>query len=324
MAERPNKRASRIRQTACKWTPYVAKRPRRHVVPPTPWVAESNVSGLVASAHINRKLPPCNMANLPAWFMMVECDFDIRNVTCPKAKYKDLVTSFTPDLVELVFDAMADPNIYTYEDIKAIILKRATEDPYAALQFFMSGTDLGGLKPSAFLRHARILVARAGQTWGDEYTKKFLIGRMPPHARTALIAAKLPLDELAAVADEMLRDPVTAATTAAVQIEGDCALTKALAELQTQVGALQTGLTEMRDTRRRSPSPRPRHRSRPPASRPSSPPRRPQYGPPRHGARPHDVPQRDDEFCWYHATFGSRAANCRRPCTWSGNGPDRS
>ena len=297
---------------------------RRRVVPQTPWVTENNGGGLVASAHTNRKLPPCNMANLPAWFIMVECDFDIRNITCPKAKYKDLITSFTPDLVDLVFDAMADPTINTYEEIKAIILKRAMEDPYAALQSFMSGTDLGGLKPSAFLRHTRLLVSRAGQTWDQEYTKKFLIGRMPPHARTALIAAKLPLDELATVADEMMHDPVATATTAVVQIDGDCALTKALAELKTQVGALQTGLKEMRNVRRRSPSPSPRHRSHPPASRPNSPPRRPQYGPPRRGSQPRDDPQRGDELCWYHATFGSRAANCRRPCTWSGNGPDRS
>ena len=254
---------------------------------------------------------------------MVECEFSVRNVICPKAQYKELVTSFTPDLVELVYDVMTNATIDTYDEIKAIILKRATKDPYAALQLLLSGTDLGGLKPSAFLRHVRILVAKAGQVWNEESTKKFLISRMPPHARTSLMATKLPLDEMATIADDMIQDPLCTATTAAVHTKNESDLTKALTELQTQVGALQEGLRGLRQTRQRSPSPRPHHRPQADTMRQNAPARRPQSDTPRAGPQPRGDHQDDDEMCWYHATYGSKAVRCRRPCTWSGNGKNR-
>ena len=216
-------------------------------------------------------------------------------------------------MVELVYDVMIDPKINTYEEIKTIILKRATKDPYAALQHLLAGADLCGLKPSAFLRHVRILVAEAGQTWSEEYTKKFLISRMPPYARTALLAARMPLDELANIADDMLQEPLATTTTAAVH---EPAQNMDLIELKTQVNALQASLNEMRQARKRSSSPQPRQRPHTPSPRPP-PTRRPGSGAPRDNGH-------QDEVCWYHATYGNKAVNCRRPCRWSGNGRNRS
>ena len=216
---------------------------------------------------------------------------------------------------------MMDPKVDTYEGIKAIILKRATKDPYAALQLLMQGTDLGGMKPSTFLRHVRVLVAEAGQTWNDEYTKKFIISRMPPYARTALLAARIPLEELATIADDMLQEQMAPTTTASVH---EPAQDIELNELKTQVNALQVGLNEMRQARKRSPSPHPHHHPPKPTARPRTPPRRPYTGAARDGPRSRDGHQEGDDLCWYHFTYGNKAVNCRRPCRWSGNGRDRS
>ena len=322
-----NKRTPNARKTKSHRPPYVVKRLSRRVKPRTPWSTKAIATDVETSTNMPtstsiqamaRKLPACNMANLKAWFLMVECEFDRRNVTCPKAKYKELLPSFTPDMVELVYDVMIDPKINTYDDIKAIILKRATKDPYAALQLLLQGTDLGGMKPSAFLRHVRILVAEAGQTWTDEYSKKFLISRMPPYARTALLAARMPLDELATIADDMLQEPLAITTTVHEPVQN-----MDLIELKTQVNALQAGLTEMCQARKRSSSPRPRQRPHTP-SPPPPPTRRPGSGASRHVPRARGGHQEGDELCWYHTTYGSKAINCRRPCRWSGNGRNRS
>ena len=328
-----SKRKTTARKPSSHRHPYVLKRLSKKAKTQTPWSTKTIDVDLVTNTNSTtnmptsvtlqapaRKLPPCNMANLKAWFLVVECEFDRHNLTCPKAKYKELLPSFTPDMVELVYDVMMDPKVDTYEGIKAIILKRATKDPYAALQLLLQGTDLGGLKPSAFLRHVRILVAEAGQTWNDDYTRKFLIGRMPTYARTALLAARMPLEELATIADDMLLEPMAPTTTASVQ---EPAPNAELDELKTQVNALQADLTEMRQARTRSPSPHPRHHQHKPAARPRTPPRRPYSGAPRDGPRPRDGHQEGNEVCWYHTTYGSKAVNCRRPCGWSGNGRDR-
>ena len=277
-------------------------------------------------AATRHRLPTCNLANIHVWFLMVEAEFKLRAVTCPKAQYLELLTAFTPELAELMHDVMLDPEIDEYDDLKKFILERAEDGPHVALQRFTSTNDLQGLKPSAYLRQLRRLLLDADQKWTEEYMKIFMLARMPPHIHTALQTSQRPLLELMKIADERVDDPLLAiaTTTATVQFEEDTLSNNdrstsdspSVQELISKLDAIEARLNT-RDPDRRPPSPHPRHRQR-------TPPARRQVDARPYGRRPREARHDDSELCWYHATYGRQAHNCRQPCTWSGNGPDRS
>ena len=277
-------------------------------------------------AATRHRLPTCNLANIQVWFLMVEAEFRLRAVTCPKVQYMELLTAFSPELQELMHDVLLDPEVDEYNELKQLIMERAEDGPHVALQRFTSTNDLQGLKPSAYLRQLRRLLLDADQRWTEEYMKTFMLARMPPHIHTALRTSERPLKELMKIADERVDDPLlatTTTTTATVQFEDDTPSGNArsisdspgVQELISKLNSIEARLNA-RDPNPRPPSPHPSHRQRTP------PPRR-QVDTRPYGRRPREARYDDRELCWYHATYGRQAHNCRQPCAWSGNGQDR-
>lgn len=160
----------------------------------------------------HRTLPICSLASLPEWFLQVEQEFLLRNITAQTTKFRMLVT----ELLLTVGDFLNDQQYATYK-LKEAILRRAAPNPLTALSSFLSSDTTDNRTPTETLRHFQRLLTRTGMTPPDVVRSLFL-RRLPADIQQILLVSDAPLEQLALKADAIIAAKTSAPTVATVSV----------------------------------------------------------------------------------------------------------
>lgn len=160
----------------------------------------------------HRTLPICSLASLPEWFLQVEQEFLLRNITAQTTKFRMLVT----ELLLTVGDLLNDQQYATYK-LKEAILRRAAPNPLTALSSFLSSDTTDNRTPMEILRHFQRLLTRTGMTPPDVMRSLFL-RRLPADIQQILLVSDAPLEQLALKADAIIAAKTSAPTVATVSV----------------------------------------------------------------------------------------------------------
>ncbi|KAF0299550.1 hypothetical protein FJT64_027732 [Amphibalanus amphitrite] len=272
------------------------------------------------------RLPPYTPEEPDLWLLQVECAFDISGVSSDELRYKLLVANLPATIAVQVKDVIRTSRSFTA--LCDALKSRLAQSRADRLQSLLSRQQLGDQKPTALLRSMRNELAAAGDAPVDtELFRTLFKQRLPQPVRAALalLPADSALDALAEAADRYLDasgpDPRVAVVTAPppqpatpAPAQPSAGLEAVVATLVAKMDSLQAshrGLEAsnrrlqdaLRRDRGRSQS---RRRRAPSSSRPPTPARSP-------------TPTNEDDLCWYHQRFGSRARRCESPCSWAEN-----
>lgn len=98
-----------------------------------------------------------------------------------------------------------------YEDLKKAILECPAPAYKTDLNSFLAANGLGGHKPSEFLIHLKLLLARAGTIFSKPVLRDNFFKCLPPLIRChVLYAGKLPLEKVAVMTNRILTAMPTA------------------------------------------------------------------------------------------------------------------
>ncbi|XP_037794221.1 uncharacterized protein LOC119589708 [Penaeus monodon] len=123
-----------------------------------------------------KPLPTCSIACLPEWFLQLEQEFLLCNITSPITKYQMLVA----------------------------ILQRVAPSPRNALPALFTTTPADGHTPSEILTHIQRTLARANTHLPPDILRSMFLQRLPAAIQTVLLASELPIEQLVLKADDML------------------------------------------------------------------------------------------------------------------------
>ncbi|CAH8463638.1 unnamed protein product [Dicrocoelium dendriticum] len=234
-------------------------------------------------------LPPFRETNPKAWFNQLESIFSLHGVNSDSVKFHCVVAALPPQVVDDLDDILELPEHQkSYDELKAVVLKRFGISDHARVTQLLNETELGDRKPSQLLHKMQALAKPLAV--GDSFLKEMWLRCLPRDMRNPLYANDAPLPQLADIADRIWESN---AQISQVQSTSSTEV----AELRAQVSALTNRLeklTQSGSNRRNRPSSR-----SPPRSRSKSPPR--------------------SSYCWYHERFGHQARSCRPPCSFKRN-----
>lgn len=254
--------------------------------------------------RVGVKMPPFWPNEPELWFIQLEGQFTMANITADVTKFTYVVANLDYKYVCEVKDVIAKPPADNkYEKLKTELISRLSASQEQRVRQLLTHEELGDRKPSQFLRHLRNL---AGTEVPDDFIRSLWTNRLPSHIQAIIAAqADLPLDRVAQIVDkihEIALQPnvqVAAASTSTSAPEATCSmgtieqLTRRIDELSRQVSELSTSRSRSR-TRGQSPRWRRQSRSRSKAG---------------------------SGHCWYHRRFGNQSTKCRDPCSFQkGNG----
>lgn len=248
------------------------------------------------------KMPPFWYDKPASWFHSVEAQFHLQNIVADDTKYYYVVSALSEKVVSDVDDILSNPPpADKYQHLKTALITRLSLTQEQRIRQILHNEDLGGRKPSQFLRHLRSL---AGTTpFPDHILRAAWCDRLPQAVQPIINAQlDLGLDILADVADRVMATLPKSASCLAVSASQPStsrptttdvsALAAQVAELTQQMASLKAEL------QRRGRSPRPQSRSQPRPAESSS--------HPSNATRP----------CFYHARYGDEARKCQNPCNY--------
>lgn len=266
---------------------------------PAAIVPPATIDPPAAIARVAVKAPPFWRANPDIWFRQMESQFVLANVTTETTKFHHVVASLQPEELSIVADLLKkEPGPKPYTNIRDRLCQQYAVTKEEELRDLISGMQLGDKKPSRLLLEMR---GKAG-TMAEDMLKSLFLQRLPPHVQQILAISTDVLEKLAEMADSIMSaasgtsvHEVRAPANASIQEErGDPSLRQMLQEITSRLDLLETrSRSRSRDAGRRNDRFRPSSRQR-------------------SSSRAYANP----EHCWYHQEFGSRATNCRAPCTW--------
>lgn len=242
-----------------------------------------------AGAHVSEvrvKLPAFWADKPKLWFAQADAQFDLGGIKADTTKFGYVLSMLDTRVAAEVEDAITNPPAdQKYEHLKNELISKLSISRTQQIRQLLSGEELGDRRPSAFLRHLRSL---AGTELGDDsILRELWMRRLPGEVQRILIAQKdLKLDKVAEIADAIAEaSPPPPAAVHAVSSPELSYIMERLEDLSRKVEALST------ESFRRS-----RSGSRVSTSRSSS--------------------NSHDRLCWYHKSFGVKAAKCISPCSW--------
>ncbi|XP_050507903.1 uncharacterized protein LOC126885384 [Diabrotica virgifera virgifera] len=185
------------------------------------------------SASVDRisvKIPPFWPNDLEIWFLQVENQFALVNITSDAAKFNYIVANLETVYISELRDTIVSP---------------------PATERLLKHEELGDRRPSQFLRHLQSL---AGTTVPDNIVRSLWLGRLPSSTQAILAAqAKASLDAVAELADT-----ISEAIAPGVHISGASnarestidKLTAELAEMKIQLANLSQAQAQPNTYRR--------------------------------------------------------------------------
>ncbi|CAH8595324.1 unnamed protein product [Dicrocoelium dendriticum] len=234
-------------------------------------------------------IPPFRETNPKAWFNQLEAILLLHGVKSDSVKFHCVVAALPPQVVDQLDDILELPECQkSYEELKAVVLKRFGISDHARVAQLLNETELSDQKPSHLLHKMQALSKPLSV--GDSFLKEMWLRRLPRDIRNPLYANDAPVSQLADIADRIWESNAQIS-----QIQSTSSTE--VAELRVQVAALANRLeklTQSGSNRRNRSSSR-----SPPRSRSKSPPK--------------------SSYCWYHERFGHQARSCRPPCSFKRN-----
>lgn len=246
------------------------------------------------NARLNLKVPPFTASNPLLWFLRLEVQFDLCNITDDNKKFQYTVANLDEKSAEEVMDFLQNPPAANkYKTLKDELISRLSKSERAKIKQLLENEPMGDKTPSQFLRHMRSLADKT--TVPDKLLRDMWSSRLPLRTQDILTTQgdDAKLDTLGSLADKLHENSTSqqiASSTSINSIEAQ------LAAIQQELCALKTHSS--RPTKRNFSKDFNRNRS---ASRGKSQPN-------------------DNEVCWFHHKFGEKARRCRDPCKYAKNG----
>ncbi|CAB0043295.1 unnamed protein product, partial [Trichogramma brassicae] len=150
----------------------------------------------------NCRLPAFWRSDPDLWFLQVEAQFNIHQVTSDSTRFNMILTVLDPETISEVSDIIrAPPAQDRYTTLKDAIVARLTDSPDTQLHKLLGTIELGDKKPSQLLLQMRTL---AGARASNDILRVRWLDLLPDSTRRLLTIIKnQTIDELAAVADEL-------------------------------------------------------------------------------------------------------------------------
>lgn len=245
-------------------------------------------------------------SNIESYFLSLEFWFAASGIgnQHDTRKYNIVMAQVPPNkLTELRSIIDATPATEKYAYIKRKLSEHFADSQQRRLQRVLSEMPLGDMKPSQLFNEMRRV---AGNSLCEPVLFDLWASRLPPHAQAAVIASKGDSSDKATIADAIVdsmslrninavstNNPEIATASATVPPSPP---SSSIEQLQREIAELTRAVKRMfqatYDQRDRS---RSRSRSRVNENRDSG---------------------LSSEMCWYHRTFGGKARQCRKPCSF--------
>jgi hypothetical protein len=256
-------------------------------------MADQDQHVVPASGHANLRLAEFWRDAPQAWFRATEAQFRLRNIVDDDIKYSLLLTALPRDAFRIVAHLVVDdPPADAYVQLKTALIASHVLSNYQRVEALARMEPLGGRRPSEMLTAMLELCPRGEES--STFFFFFFLQRLPREIRV-LLADENPAD-LRAVADKAdklvaLHSPLSHDMVAVASNEPDSEGEDAAA------AAVKSSNRGGRKQFRRKKAAR-QHERREQSS---------------------DQGQKKSSLCFYHASFGDKANNCRAPCAWSEN-----
>ncbi|XP_050521760.1 uncharacterized protein LOC126908202 [Daktulosphaira vitifoliae] len=249
------------------------------------------------TASVNRvavKLPPFWSERPSLWFSQVDSQFAISGITSEETKFNYVVAQLDTRYAAEVEDIITNPPpTERYKHLRAKLVERLSISEEQRVRQLINEEELGDRKPSQFLRHLRSLAGTT--TLQDNILRQLWLRRLPSHAQAILTAqSELPLDKVAELADKIVEvQPAPSQFVHAVATTNNKKELDVLAAIE----ALTKQVSELCAKRPQRSRSRSRNRS--------------------------NVELTNGKgWCWYHSTYGEKAAKCKAPCKYQENSND--
>lgn len=257
-------------------------------------MAEVNAAALGHVDRISVKVPPFWAEDPVLWFAQIERQFAGARITQDASKF-DIVTGalerrFATAVRELI---LSPPAVGKYDELKRQLIHRFSPSLDARLQQLFQHEEMGDRSPSQFLEDMRTL---GGPDVSDNTLRVLWLGRMPQRM-SYVLAASPPgnLQALAVIADRIHERAVPTSRIASVDDPANKpSCQEQIEELVQQVAALSADRSAQ-TTRTRAANQQQTTSS---------------------ATRDADQGTPGEEMCWFHRTFGERAKQCRKPCSF--------
>lgn len=258
--------------------------------------------GLPPVAHnelsrVTTKVPPFWRNNPALWFCQLESQFATCNIVNDKTKYHTVVGAMDASILVYVSDiVLSPPQTDMYPTLKNRLLEQFTESEQARLKKLLSELELGDKRPSQLMREMRAL-ANAGVN--DDLLKNLWVQRLPAQLQAILSTSSDGLDKMVIMADKIFEVTGYAEVS---QVRAFPSTQESKGSLEQQISVLTKSMNELRS--------RLDKKSQPQASK--------SFARSRSRSRSRaGESQINDELCWYHRRFSSKATKCRPPCKFA-------
>ena len=273
------------------------------VTPPAPPIPAAT-DPVQQTSLISIKIPPFWNNRPDLWFLQIETQFRLKNITASNTKYDYLVASLNNQTMESVADVLITPPAQNkYENLKKVLLERNRDSEERRLDALLNKVELGDMKPSELYRSMESL-ASGNDLVNSPLVMKLWLNRLPSNIRVCLMAVEnsQTQSELFALADR-LHHSSAASHVAQINSQVPSSDSELLQKLIFKIERLETNFSRSNNNFNR-------------ASRSLS--------RDRFGGRPRSQSRSksgNSSICWFHKKFGNNARNCsKQSCTFQSEG----
>lgn len=259
---------------------------------PTPPVPNVTIQRNQPNQNINTvkiRVPPFWKNDPELWFLQIEAQFALCNITTDLLKYNTVVGNVDPNILDPVKDIIRTPPANNkYQTIKDRLIKKYTESDNTKIKTLLTELTLGDNKPSDLLNKMQDL--SCGKV-GDDLLRILWLQRLPFNIQSILACSTDTLQVMSTMADKIYE----ATQNASIQVIDSSSKTNG--DLAEMIHSIEDKINNLN---RKIDMSTPRIGSKSP-KRPT----------------PHDP---DTGNCWYHDNYGHKARKaCNPPCAFVTN-----
>lgn len=249
--------------------------------------------------------PPVFIKSDPElYFLQMEAQFQIANITLDTTKFNHVIASFEPQYLQSVSDIVRNPPIENkYQTIKQRLIAEYTASDQRKLRQAIHEIELGDDKPSQLLKKLKDL---AGISLNDDAIKSLWLERLPYNVRAVISIVEgdstlwaKQADKLMELTDFKQQHSFGAVNEVKIEKKENQNNSNEIAEIKKCIEEIHNKLNERNDRGRSQSRQRYNNNNR--------------Y---RSTSRNNDKVY---ENCWYHYKYKERAKNCRSPCNYEKN-----
>lgn len=259
---------------------------------------QTNVNSrpLIFSPTPNLKIPQFWSSLPEAWFLQVDLQFQLHNITNDDTKYQFIITSLSQEAILKVLDIVQNPPLsQKYVTVREALCKRFSLSEESRLEAILSDSQLGDRKPSDLFRELSLLAGPLSFV-SRELIFKFWQRKLPQNVQIHLTSSCIPsIDEKVILADKIyqLCNPSISVinsteTSPSNLLQNFTELTLKLNENINKLTLNIDALNKIKTTNTKTFS--------------------------KNSTRSfHD---KNKYVCWYHSRFGDNALKCEESCTF--------